>query len=528
MNILQRFYSLPIRFKLLFAIGVSFGLISIFIFIYFPLRLKKEAYATTLNKAQSIARMASFGVSPALFFNDKEGMEEIILGSRQNKDLVYLIIQDRAGRLIASFSRETAERSEFERSKERPFISPKNRVYSVMNPIMFSQSQTPERIGALYLGLSLAEVDLKIRNTKRTSAAISLAVFLFGLILVFGTSSLIIRPLIRMTNTIKVIAEGDLSKRAPVSYKDEVGYLAGEFNLMVDNLDRARNELKKLNRDLQARAEELQRAKEGAEGASLAKSEFLASMSHELRTPLNAVIGFSQILDEQFYGPLNEKQTEYVRDILESGKHLLALINDVLDLAKVEVGRMEPEYTQVAVRELLEHSLIMVKEKCSKHGIKLALRMSDGVKDKQVWADERRLKQVVFNLLSNSAKFTPDGGAITIEAKEDGAGVIINVSDTGIGIEPEHQEKVFEPFYQVKSGTMDKTPGVGLGLSLCKQLVEMHGGRIWVESRGRNEGSRFIFVIPERQTPPAASSESGRELSPAGGSGDLKEGSHEG
>lgn len=510
MSLIQRFFSLPIRFKLLFAIGISFGLISVFVFIYFPQRLKKEAYAMTLNKAQSIARMASFGVSPALFY-DRKGIEEIILASRQNNDLVYMVIQDRTGRAMASFSQETAERSEFERSGKAPFISRKNRVYNVMNPIAFGLSETPERIGSLFLGLSLSAVDLRIRNTRRTSAVISLAIFVFGLLLAFGMSSLIIRPLHWMTNTIKGIAQGDFSQRAQVYYKDEVGYLAGTFNIMLDNLDRARKELGELNSDLQRRAEELRKAKEGAEAASRAKSEFLASMSHELRTPLNAVIGFSQILEEQFCGPLNEKQKDYVRDILDSGERLLALINDVLDLAKVEVGRTEPEYTQVALKELLEHSLIMIKEKCTKHGIRLVLQVSDGIKGKRIWADERKLKQVIFNLLSNSAKFTPDGGAITLEAKEEGAGAIISVTDTGIGIAPEYQEKVFEPFYQMKSGIQDKTPGAGLGLSLCREIVEMHGGRIWVESAGLNQGSRFSFVIPGRLIRPAASSEVSQE-----------------
>ncbi|MCK4417557.1 MAG: PAS domain S-box protein, partial [Candidatus Latescibacteria bacterium] len=255
-------------------------------------------------------------------------------------------------------------------------------------------------------------------------------------------------------------------------------------------------DLKTANETLQREIVDRKRAEEIAKSASRAKSDFLSSMSHELRTPLNAIIGFSQMMQEQYVGKLNEKQAEYTNDILESGEHLLSLINDILDLSKVEAGKMELRLSRVSIKRLLENSLSMIKERCLKHGIKLDLHIAQELDELEITADERKVKQIMFNLLSNAAKFTPDGGKIAVEAKQEEKEFIISVSDTGIGIAPEHQEEIFEEFHQINGGLMGKTPGTGLGLPLIKSFVEMHGGRIWVKSEGEGKGSAFSFSLP--------------------------------
>ncbi len=281
----------------------------------------------------------------------------------------------------------------------------------------------------------------------------------------------------------------------------EKGHIGSSISLMKDSKGQSIG-FRGIARDITERklAEALQQEKMAAEAANQAKSEFLASMSHELRTPMNAILGFSQVLQEQYFGELNEKQAEYVKDILESSKHLLSLINDILDLSKVEAGRTELQLSRVSIKDLLESSLIMIKEKALKHNISLDLHIPQGLSDFELRADERKLKQIMFNLLSNAAKFTPDGGAIAVEARKKGGGLIISVSDTGIGIASEDQERIFEEFYQASGGILDKTPGTGLGLALAKKFVELHGGRIWVESDGIGKGSRFSFMLPIKPT----------------------------
>ena len=225
------------------------------------------------------------------------------------------------------------------------------------------------------------------------------------------------------------------------------------------------------------------------------KSVFLANMSHELRTPLNSILGFSEVLQEKMFGDLNQKQEEYLNYINESGRHLLSLITDILDLSKIEAGKLEMEPAEMGIGDLLKDSLNMVKVKALKHGIELYLNLEDGIPE--IYADERKVKQIVFNLLSNAVKFTPNGGKVGIEALKAKEYIRVTVWDTGIGIKEEDKEKVFREFQQLDSGVDKRYEGTGLGLVLSKRLVEMHGGRIWAESE-LGKGSRFSFTLPIR------------------------------
>jgi len=292
---------------------------------------------------------------------------------------------------------------------------------------------------------------------------------------------------------------------------DEHGKIKHFVAAKTDVTDRimAEEELKRKNTELEL-------AKEIAESANRAKSDFLANMSHELRTPLNSIIGFSDILEDGMAGPMADNQKELLNDISTSGKHLLSLINDILDLSKVEAGTMELELNEFNLEEMIDGSLVMFKEKAMKHNIKIAAEVEAGIGN--IVADKRKIKRVLFNLLSNAFKFTSNGGSVSVQARrvsnvgairrvahEEGRGsasplqeqnfIEISVTDTGIGISPEDQKKLFQPFQQMDSALSRKYSGTGLGLNLCKQFIELLGGRIWVESEV-DKGSRFVFVVP--------------------------------
>ncbi len=325
---------------------------------------------------------------------------------------------------------------------------------------------------------------------------------LLGVLVSFPVSYLLARafakPIMKLGIAAKRIAEGELGVKVDVNANDEFGVLATQFNDMAARLKESYDGLE----------QKVSQKTAQLELANKHKSEFLANMSHELRTPLNAVIGFSDVLKEQYFGQLNPKQKEYVKDINESGQHLLSLINDILDLSKIEAGHMDLDLTLFSVPLAIDTAMVLVRERALRHQLQLSAEIAPEVTD--FIADQRKFKQILINLLTNAVKFSHPGGWITVVARRDKNGIMVTVKDSGMGIAAENHAVVFDEFRQIQSADSPKLEGTGLGLSLVKRMVELHGGRVGVES-ALGKGAAFTFTLPDgvvtaipQGAPPAA------------------------
>ncbi len=317
-----------------------------------------------------------------------------------------------------------------------------------------------------------------------------------------GIVGLLVVPIALKGKTIGLLY---VANRRPTAFtsgdQETLTRLAAQAAIAIENATlyvEVRQHAEELEARVEARTRELQEANAQLAAASQHKSEFLANMSHELRTPLNAVIGFSEVLLERLFGELNEKQDEFLQDILSSGRHLLSLINDILDLSKVEAGRIELQLEPFNLPSAIEGTMTLVRERAKRHGITLSLTVDERLGE--FVADERKFRQILLNLLSNAVKFTPDGGRVSVDAAPANGCAEISVSDTGIGIAAEDREVIFEAFRQVGRDQTQKREGTGLGLTLAKSYVELHGGKINVESEP-GKGSTFTFTLPERSWP---------------------------
>jgi signal transduction histidine kinase len=354
---------------------------------------------------------------------------------------------------------------------------------------------------AVGMSLSLKRVNATIMNIYRNIALLTGLVILAGIGVTIFLVRVIAGPVKQLAEAAKRIAEGDLSSQVGIKSRDEIGDLAHSFNRMADSIRQREGELRghaeeldRLNRRLVFQQQELREINAQLEAASRHKSAFLAGMSHELRTPLNAIIGFSEVLLDPSLKVTEEERLQFLTDTLNGGKHLLKLINEVLDLSKIEAGRMELNIEPALLRDILDAVQTTMRSLAVQKAIDLRVEGDSGVEPVPI--DAARIKQVLLNLVGNAIKFTPEAGKVWVRADAESGAVRVEVGDTGPGISAEDQERIFLEFEQIKMDRgWDKPEGTGLGLALAKRFVEMHGGKIWVESE-LGKGSRFIFTLP--------------------------------
>lgn len=331
-------------------------------------------------------------------------------------------------------------------------------------------------------------------STTYLILSITIASIVFGAVTILLMQTQVLSRLARLAKSVSAIGiSGNLTTRVPVEGQDEVSKLAETVNIMVAALERSGKMLQENNEELMAQQQELaEKARELAQ-VSHHKSEFLAHMSHELRTPLNIIIGFSELMLDGVTGKLNEEQRQCLEDVLNSGHHLLSLINEVLDLSKIEAGEMELKLSNIRLHSVIQSLRNEMMPLLTAKKQSFEVDVEEGFPP--VRADSDKVRQVLLNLLSNAIKFTPEGGKLKIEAVSENNHGRISVIDNGIGIKKDDQERIFEPFCRLEDQTGKKESGTGLGLTIAKQIIEKHSGRIWVESE-YGKGSRFTFTLP--------------------------------
>ena len=541
MEILKQWLN-DLRFRTKIVLIVMVTSISV-LAVTIPLFVANEIVGVrsqVVNALTSVAEIISENSKAALLFEDKDEAEAILRSLKGEPHIIAAYLYDRNGLLFASFLKDRTGRgtpfNKYRGRREQLPSSWKDSViseYSNMREGVNMEGdhidvfrriyldETP--IGALYIAYSREAFTEKIRRGLMIGGLIFLASAAMAFLISRRLHTVITKPVEKLTDTMRHISEKkDFKERVEADRRDELGLLISSFNEMLDQLKARDDELTRYKEHLEELVEEktaeLREATRRAEAASSAKSAFLASMSHELRTPLNAIIGFSEVILDRHFGEINSRQEEYLNDILNSARHLLSLLNDILDISKIEAGKMTLNYTYADPLTLIDRTMTMVKERAHRKNISVSVRRGE-VPD-SVKLDDRKIMQVLFNLLTNATKFTPPGGEIGIsidtvrmdeiteiitdEFREDLEGLqskgwdhylMISVSDNGPGVSRDAFKRIFEPFQQEDPSVARRYGGTGLGLSLSKEIVELHNGLIWVESR-KGEGSVFRLVIP--------------------------------
>jgi len=426
----------------------------------------------------------SYSLVPVLDLYDYKQVERIITSSLTYENIAYITVFNKGGILIVSATEQNVPLEDLDVEK-------------------YEITSNDKVIGSIEIGFSREYINEQIQTT--TIALISgLAGFLIlvGLALFAFINLSVISPLGAFTKTVREIHSENLSLRVNIHSEDELGTLAGSFNRMAEDLEKSHRALRKAHDELEQKVEE--RTKELAETneqlveVSRHKSQFLANMSHELRTPLNSIIGYTKLILDGLEGDINEEQKQDLHTVYTNSKHLLELINDLLDLSRIEAGKTVLNYGTFTISDLLSEVIPAIEQLAREKGLALTYSIAPDIDN--LYADRAKARQVLINMLGNAIKFT-DEGSIKLNVAESDSDFVFSVADTGMGMKKEDLEAIFDSFKQVGPAQIAGYEGTGLGLAISKQFVEMQGGKIWAESE-LGKGSTFTFTLPKKKASP--------------------------
>ncbi len=437
---------------------------------------------------QTVVNQMSESAKEMILANDTLGLKVLTTNLASDERVLGTAIYDHKGKLLAQSGITPALTASFDPSIltldwiwHQPSGS-RISLVSFISPVRFKDIE----VARVLITFSRSSMYQSLQDSVRNIGIATLSMIVLVIGISFAMSKGFSRPIHRLVEASQAVGEGDFEHRIHERRADEIGDVMAAFDSMAEGL------LEK--QKIRERKLELEALNAQLEAVSTAKSQFLANVSHEVRTPINAIIGYSEMLEDPSYSSLTEKQVSYVQNISASASHLRELINDILDLSKVEAGKIELRFEPFLVRDALGATLATVRPQADQKGLKLVLD-ENGCPETMV-ADLLRFRQILYNLLSNAVKFTPEGGQVTVTAQRNGESLAVAVQDTGIGFKAEDMPKLFEEFTQLDASLARRDEGTGLGLALTKKLVELHGGTIQASSPGEGQGSTFTFTLP--------------------------------
>lgn len=496
---IKAFKNFSIKFKLIIIqILTTTVILSIFVTFYIIDEIR-EVSSFSQTQYRSLASVVGYNCVPALHFLDNKTAGEIMLSLKTQSNILNAWIYDNKGKLFVTYSKDKGVPFEF-RFYEAQLIK------TGQGSVVISQAiqDESELLGTLFLNIDESYKWNIVKNSIFTASFLMILGIIAAFLLSLRTQKTISKPILHLVEAADYVSSsGDLSKRVKSEVKDEIGILYSGFNKLMKRLqaqenrrDKVESELKshkeRLEEIVEERTIELEKARDQAEAADKLKSAFLASMSHELRTPLNSIIGFTGIILQELAGPLNPEQEKQLKMVQKSSKHLLTLINDILDISKIESGRMEIESVKFDMSELVRETILGLRSMAENKGLLLELSVDENIGE--ITSDPRRIKQIIINLVNNAIKFT-DEGSVDVRCYLKDGFIYSEISDTGIGIKKNDMKHLFGRFRQLDYGLAREREGTGLGLVISRRLAELLNGEITAQST-YGKGSVFTFSFP--------------------------------